>query len=1272
MLIMKSSKRIPFVCSALSGDELQAGSRDVTNIYRLLTSPDFGACQSKGHNPICDCPSRVEFDKLLLNVLTNWDSRNQFVFYFSGHGEFQGNQYCLKFGEHDFYPFQNLINDLGVKKVSRAILVLDACHSAAVIGDKGGNILDLGDVQIPKGIVIIASCGITQVSQERSDGSSSVFTDLFCRGIETGLGGKYTNKEYITVEDIVDYIRDELDKNENQNYRQRPVYKTDKVEGLIWIAKNQSFTKQQNSGENTENSPVDFLSNDNHLNYDRQIVQLYTIEHLDHRILTLFLEQPLAKQELRRSGLLRASLLEHLSLMGLMQGYRPTLGAFLCFAPKTLLVDKYASCGLHLAVYSGNKRSTSTSSPDFKTDNLLNLFEFGMEFFSTKAGLQRTGYIGTERRDDLEIPEIALKEALANALVHRDYESPNLREQPTRIDVYSDRVEITSYGSLLGGITAKDLNENPEELTPFRRNHIIADIFRIMQRVELNASGVSRMHEATKLANLPPPEIKTPTNQILKVVFFRPTDNLKARFVSTSIPQNLPRSGVVNFVGRDEKLKQLHTQLQQTDRITITSIVGMGGVGKTELALQYGIDQLQQGQYSAGICWLRARDREIATELVTFAQIHLGLNIPEQLGIDDQVRFCWQQWPDGEALIILDDVTDYHSIESYLPPADTRFKLLITTRLDLGRSVQKIAIEELDEDASIALLESLVGKERIRTQIVDAQTLCQWVGYLPLALELLGRFLTRKLDWSIDRLLKSLQEKQLESKALLEPESGMTSQSGIIAALELSWRELNEPEQELACVLSMFATTPIPWSLVESCLLDIEPDDLEETRDNGLVARSLLKRIGEGTYLLHQLVQEYFRIKLQQRNDQGQSIKISFWQVMVGIAQTIDEASTIDRIERVREIIPHLEEGIRAWVDSITNRDLIWPFVGVGRFYIGQANYRFAEPWFRECLVVTRSKLGGEHPDVARSLNNLAELYRTQGRYAEAEPLYLEAMEMCRLEPDVASSLNNLAEFYRAQGKYEEAEPLYLEAMGIYRRLLGEEHPDIASSLNNLAELYRAQGKYEEAEPLYLEAMGIYRRLLGEEHPDIATSLNNLAGLYSSQGKYEEAEPLYLEALERSRQRLGEEHPGIARSLNNLASLYSSQEKYNEAEPLYIAALEMYKRLLGEEHPDVATSLNNLASLYSSQGKYMKAESLYLEALEKRKRLLGEEHPDVATSRWNLGVLYQDQGKYFEAEALYRQALKVVEAKLGKNHPYTKGILNWLNSLPNLPKKVDD
>ncbi|MHC5821704.1 MAG: tetratricopeptide repeat protein, partial [Nostoc sp.] len=259
----------------------------------------------------------------------------------------------------------------------------------------------------------------------------------------------------------------------------------------------------------------------------------------------------------------------------------------------------------------------------------------------------------------------------------------------------------------------------------------------------------------------------------------------------------------------------------------------------------------------------------------------------------------------------------------------------------------------------------------------------------------------------------------------------------------------------------------------------------------------------------------------------------------------------------------------------------------------------------------------------------------------------LELQKELGLEEDVAASLNNLAFLYDSQGRYSEAEPLYIQALALRRQLLGDEHPDVATSLNNLAGLYDAQGRYSEAEPLYIQALALRRKLLGEEHPSVATSLNNLAYLYRSQGRYSEAEPLYIQALALTRQLLGEEHPDVATSLNNLASLYRSQGRYSEAEPLLIQALGLRRQLLGDEHPDVASSLNNLAGLYDSQGRYSEAEPLFMQALALRRQLLGDEHPDVATSLNNLAYLYDSQGRYSEAEPLYIQALALWRQLLG-------------------------
>jgi tetratricopeptide (TPR) repeat protein len=333
-----------------------------------------------------------------------------------------------------------------------------------------------------------------------------------------------------------------------------------------------------------------------------------------------------------------------------------------------------------------------------------------------------------------------------------------------------------------------------------------------------------------------------------------------------------------------------------------------------------------------------------------------------------------------------------------------------------------------------------------------------------------------------------------------------------------------------------------------------------------------------------------------------------------------------------------------------------------------QGDYNQAIIIAEQALELARHMLGTEHPDVAASLNNLARLYKFQGRYREAEQMYLQSLAiMKRLlgeehlneeHLNVANNLNNLAGLYEAQGRYKEAEQMYLQSLAIMKCLLGEEHLNVATSLNNLAALYKSQGRYSEAAQMYLQSLVIKKRLLGKEHPTVANGLNNLALLYEDQGHYSEAEQNYLEALAMRKRLLGEEHPDVAASLNNLAALYKSQGRYSEAEQNYLKALAMRKRLLGEEHPDVAASLNNLAALYDSQGRYSEAEQNYLEALEICKRLLGNQHLNVATSLNNLAALYKSQGRYSEAEQNYLEALAIFKRLFEENHPTVATSLN--------------
>ncbi len=780
--------------------------------------------------------------------------------------------------------------------------------------------------------------------------------------------------------------------------------------------------------------------------------------------------------------------------------------------------------------------------------------------------------------------------------------------------------------------------------------------------------------------------------------------------------KSIPYRGSVHFVGRETELTQLHEDLQRGDYV---AIAGMGGVGKTELATQYA--RRYEDDYG-GIAWFNDRASNLAAEVLEFF-VKLGLEIPQELGgrllsLKEQVAWCWSQYPQANLpiLIIFDDVTSLDNLREVVP-SDNRFRVLVTTRLrNLDPNfIQEIALDVLSPEKepgkALELLKKLLGNKdgRVDNQLETATAICELLEYLPLGIELVGGYLVRDLELSLDTMLKRLQERKLTEEALQDRETVNSKQLGVKAAFTLTWDELDPVTQQLGRFLSLFAPQLISWDLV--IWVAIESQNIEQTETTSgeeskntpllewgadelntakkqLYERNLLQQIenSQGFYQIHALVRWFLQAQLTNAGEMQSVLETTFATAMITLAQNISQLPTSEDIKFFSVFVLHLEDlGNRVITEinqageeqiispaSVPNEQVIWIFVGVARFYGGQGLYQLAEPWSQECVNVCQALFAGDHPNVATSLNNLALLYNSQGRYSEAEPLYIEALAMSKRlffgdHPYVATSLNNLAGLYRSQGRYSEAEPLYIEALAMRKRLFVGDHPNVAGSLNNLALLYNSQGRYSEAEPLLVKALAMTKRLFIGDHPDVAGSLNNLALLYESQGRYSEAEPPYVEALAMSKRLFIGDHPDVATSLNNLAGLYRSQGRYSEAEPLYIKAellyveaLAMRKRLFVGDHPDVATSLNNLALLYDSQGRYSEAEPLYIEALAMSKRLFIGDHPDVANSLNNLAGLYRSQGRYSEAELLYVEALAMRKRLFADDHPDVATSLNNL------------
>jgi GTPase SAR1 family protein len=435
-------KRIAFVVNAVTGKELKAGNRDVSRVYSILTNPKYGGCE--GDIPTRQIKTHIEFQSNLVECLKTWNTYDQLIFYFSGHGDVRSQQYCLKLGleECDWYPFNNIINYLNTCGVSRAILIIDACHSGAAVGFKNPNDTysrAINQDNIPQGIAIIASSLASQASRELPDGSYSLFTYLFCEGIERGLDDKPTHNGLITVGDIVTYINSKLTTDEKYSeFRQRPVFQVNKADREIWLTKNisGSVTKQHQTSEPKYIRTPEELK----FLYDQTLPHLHpcpnaSVDELDWELVKQYCESK--KQEFTEDSRER--------LLSLLKLYSPIKhegrnvlhkSAVLCFhkSPESIYPQAKSVFGFK-SNQSTFKREDVCGPLSYQLEKLLELI--------TKY-IEKVSFIAEDglRHEVEEIDTLVIRELISNALAHRDY---NLNGT-VKVSITPEALEIYSPG----------------------------------------------------------------------------------------------------------------------------------------------------------------------------------------------------------------------------------------------------------------------------------------------------------------------------------------------------------------------------------------------------------------------------------------------------------------------------------------------------------------------------------------------------------------------------------------------------------------------------------------------------------------------------------------------------------------------------------------------------------------------------------------------------------------------------------------------------------
>ncbi|MGW9448091.1 FxSxx-COOH system tetratricopeptide repeat protein, partial [Streptomyces sp. NPDC055632] len=627
-----------------------------------------------------------------------------------------------------------------------------------------------------------------------------------------------------------------------------------------------------------------------------------------------------------------------------------------------------------------------------------------------------------------------------------------------------------------------------------------------------------------------------------------------------------------DFSGRESEIVRLRDGLLGRGQSSAQVLHGMGGIGKTQIALAYA--HRFRSQYDL-VWWVDAeRVDQLAVHYTELAD-RLGIAKPGT-GSEHNTRILLQHLRTQQRwLVILDNAEDPSQIEPWLPEGPGH--VLITSRNPDWRGVaHSIGLDVFTRSDAIAYLELRVPG--ITSEHADA--LAKDLGDLPLALAQAAGVISSGM--TLDRYRRLV---TTSTARILEKGDAPGYPASLAATVGISTDRLASSHPEALALLRLgafFGPEPIPTGWLESArprlnTIPGDPDDFMWPH-NALqpLSRYGLARVDHETFQIHRLTQAVVR-------DQVVSEQ-------AGMIHS-DVAAVLRNVEPGDPEAPESWPGWASLASHLTTRHVVLDdrpelrplLLKAALFLIRSGQPRSAHDLTASLRESWISELGQEHPDTLTCTQYLGH------------------------------ATNDL-------GDLRGALPLIEDTFARRERTLGDDHSDTLQSANDLAVILSMTGEGTKAHRLYEDVLARRRRVLGDDHLDTLRSAHNLAAALHTLGKPIETRRIVEDTLARRRRILGDNHPDTLDSAHSLAVTLHTLGEPAEAHHIAEDTLARRRRVLGDNHPDTLSSAHGLAAALRSIGEPAEARRLDEDALARRRRILGDNHPHTLDSAHSLAV----------------------------------------------------